>query len=376
MKKNMKTILKTVGISLTTCLFTACSDMNSIFQEYLDRGEHIYISIADTLTIIPGDQRAVVKWKIDADPKLKETVIKWGDNDSIVFPIEREKKGTQWISKEIKGLPEGNLNFIAYNIDIYGNVSLETEKSQMIYGPKYTANQSPRKIASSIVLNENELTMTWNTMENCVGVMMYYTNREGKAQEVFIEPTDTELKLTDFVLGGKFSYKTWYKPTEDCLDTFITEAKEANFPNYYLLDRSAWIATASSDKAGDDGGPAQDLLDGDYETYWHSKWSPDAPLPHWILIDLKDEYEINEIQVYKRLDNTDCKSVTVFTGQDAENVSTEFGKIEFDKTAVPNGKSVVLDGSVSAKFIKCVITESWRVPYASLSEIVVYGKPK
>lgn len=375
MKKNiyMKTI-KIVWSLFAACLFFACDDMSSIHQEYLDAGERIYIGIADSLTVAPGNQRAKLSWKLDADPKLKDCVVSWSATDSVVYPLERVTNDPQWMEVEVNNLPEGSLVFTVYTRDIYGNNSLKREKSQQIYGDRYIENQLPRKIASMDVFNPDKMTMMWNTMDNSVGVNMHYTTRAGKKVDLFIEPDQTEVQLTDFVLGGEFSYETLYLPSATCIDTFITASKVDRFPNIYILDRSNWTATASSDKAGEDGGTAQVLLDGNSETYWHSQWSPDAPLPHWILIDMKQEYEISVVEVFKRLSNTDCKKLDILVSMDGVNFD-KIGTIEYEKTQLPNAKDITLDTSVRAKYLKLLITESWRTPYASLSEVKVLGKP-
>lgn len=369
----MKTI-KIVWSVFVASLFFACDDMSSIYQEYLDKGEQIYIGIADSLTIAPGNQRAVMKWKLDADPKLKDCVVSWSPTDSVVYPVERVTNDPQWMEVEVKGLPEGSQVFTVYTRDIYGNNSLKREKSQMIYGSKYIANQAPRKIASMDVFGPDKMTMKWNTMDNSVGVNMHYTNKSGKKVNLFIKPDQTELELSDFVLGGEFSYETLYLPSASCVDTFITTSKVDKFPNIYILDRSTWTATASSDKAGSDGGKAQVLLDGSSDTYWHSQWAPDAPLPHWILVDMKKVHEVAVVEVFKRLSNTDCKKLNVLVSMDGVKFD-QIGTIEYEKTQVPNSKDVTLATPVKAKFIKLVITESWRVPFVSLSEIKVLGKP-
>lgn len=369
----MKAIKILCGI-IAAGLLAACDDMSSVYQEYLDRGEDIYIGIADSLSIVPGNQRAIVKWKIDADPKLKDCVIKWGETDSIVFPIERTTPAPMWMEREIKEIPEGSLAFTAYTRDIYGNKSLKSEKSQMIYGQKYIDAQSPRKIGSIDVYGPDSLIMIWNTLDNCVGVNMHYRSKLDEKKYLFIEANQTKVDLDDFVLGAEFSYETLYKPSVACIDTFATATKVANFPNMFLLDRSNWVATSSSDAAGKDGGAAEVLLDGNTATYWHSAWGPDAPLPHWILLDLKKEYAIGEVQVYKREGNTDCKALNIQTSMDGVNFA-EIGKIEYEKTQIPNGNGFILSKFVNAKYIKCEITDSWRAPYVCLSEIKVFGKP-
>lgn len=371
-KKMNKHIIIGAFITVSLSGLGACDDMNSINQKYLDEGERIYIGVPDSLTVKPGNQRAIVAWKIDADPKLKDCIVSWGTGDSIIFPIERTNNDPQWLEGEIKNLPEKSLIFTAYTRDIYGNTSIRKEKSQMIYGPHYIALQSARKIASMMAYSMNRLEMTWYTLDNCVGVNMHYMNRNNQMVDVHIDALQTQVILTDFVLEGKFTYETLYKPEANSIDIFETISKEGVFPSYYTYDRSGWSIEAS-DYSTQEGGKAEVLLDNDYNTYWHSNYSPAHPLPHTITIDMKEVNNVIEVQVYKRLQNTDCKKVEISISMD-DQTYTPIGSIEFEKTATPNGKSLVLDSSVKARYIRCNITQSHRDPHASLSEIKVLGK--
>lgn len=365
-----------LGLAFLSILVgTSCSDMSDIYKDYLEQGEQVYIAIADSLTILPGNCRAKAEWKLDADPKLKDCVIKWGENDSIVVPVE--KAGEQWMEATIPNLPEGSLVFTAYTRDIYGNISLKTEKSQAIYGPTYISNLNARKIASIEAVDDENLIINWNSLDNCVGVNLSYTNRSGKQMEYFVAADELKTTLHDVQLGSEFSYITLYRPTENCIDVFATDTPYTmDFPSGFILDRSGWTATSSSDATHkNDGGEAQVLLDDDLNTYWHSSWSPDTPLPHWILIDMQNEYMVTEINVYKRKDNADCKKVELYLSKDGEYFES-VGILEYQKTASPNNLVQTLMESIEARYLKCVITESYRTPFVSLSEIKVSGRLK
>lgn len=371
----MKTskIFETGLILFSLIVGTSCGDMSDIHQEYLDEGEQIYIGIADSLTIFPGNCRAKVRWKLDADPKLKDCVIRWNENDSVIIPIE--KAGEQWMETIISDLPEESLVFTAYTRDIYGNISLETEKSQVIYGPTYISNLSARKISNMEAMDDDNLVIKWNSLDHCVGVNLSYTNQKGESVQYFVASDELETTLHDAQLGSEFSYTTLYRPTDNCIDVFETATPYVMaFPSGFVLDCSKWTATASSDAVHqNDGGVAQVLLDGDFNTYWHSSWSPNEPLPHWVLVDMKSEYVITEISVYKRKDNTDCKKVEIYIGTDGESFALA-GSLEYQKTASPNGLTLVLKEPIKARYLKCMITESYREPFACLSEIKVYGR--
>lgn len=371
---NMKTnnIIGLLGAGLLAMLtISSCDDMAEIYKGYVQDGERIYIGIADSLTIVPGNSRAQVKWKLDNDPKLKESIIKWSEKDSVIIPIE--STGEQWQETTVSNLPEASLIFTAYTRDVYGNVSLKTEKTQQIYGATYISNLGARKIASVEAFSDGSVEIDWNSMDKCVGVNLYYLNKEGKETELFVPADEMVTVLSDAQLGSEFRYFTLYKPTEDCIDTFSTSVPYSmKFPAGYKLDSDGWIPTASSDAAHKGDGDAWALIDNDFNTYWHSSWDPDAPLPHWILLDMKKEYIITEISVYKRIGSTDCKTVEVYVSLD-NNTYDSVGILEYAQTPTPEGLTLTLDAPVKAKYIKCVVTDSYRAPYVSLSEIKVSG---
>lgn len=370
MKKN-SLIAKTLGIFAVALSLASCGDQNEVFQKYLDQGEHIYISIADSLTVLPGNQRAVVKWKVDADPKLKDCVVKYSDTDSVIVPIGNP--GEQWLSTTISPIPEGEVDFTAYTRDIYGNNSLASETTKKVYGPDYLSELLNPTLSGVEASAPDHVKITWESMTGCVGVNLTYTNKNNEQVTRFVE--GTEIVLADAQLGTSFSYTSSFVPTEECVDTFeTTETSIGQFPEGIMLDRSNWTITASSDATHkNDGGKPEVLLDDNYNTYWHSSWSPDEPLPHWVLIDMQQVCSVAEIQVYKRVGNTDCKKVELYLSEDNEHF-THVGDIEYEKMATPNGKSLNLTDAVKGRYLKCVITESYRPPYVSLSEIKVVGK--
>ena len=63
--------------------------------------------------------------------------------------------------------------------------------------------------------------------------------------------------------------------------------------NGVALSRTNWGVTADSQELVDQMAPATAAIDGDTATFWHTQWAPapnnvnDAPLPHWLRVDLK-----------------------------------------------------------------------------------------
>src|SRR5690554_805055 len=106
--KKMRTIF--LGI-LTVCvyfLFPGCSDMNDIHQHYIDREKALYLGMTDSLVALSGEGRVKLKWYVNADPKIEQTVIYWNmRQDSVVKTFVRVEKGIQADSIIIDDLPEG-----------------------------------------------------------------------------------------------------------------------------------------------------------------------------------------------------------------------------------------------------------------------------
>ncbi|KAH9872827.1 hypothetical protein J1614_005221 [Plenodomus biglobosus] len=76
---------------------------------------------------------------------------------------------------------------------------------------------------------------------------------------------------------------------------FASIASSANV----ALSRTGWTATADSFQVGNE--PAK-ALDNDATTFWNSKYSPApvAPLPHWIVVDMKATYNVQAVSIQPR----------------------------------------------------------------------------
>jgi hypothetical protein len=49
------------------------------------------------------------------------------------------------------------------------------------------------------------------------------------------------------------------------------------------IDRHGWVITTDSAQPGNE---AVNTLDDNVATVWHSAFNPDAPLPHWLKVDM------------------------------------------------------------------------------------------
>ncbi|MGQ7869208.1 DUF4998 domain-containing protein [Sunxiuqinia sp. sy24] len=210
----------------------SCSKMNDLHQEYLDQGEIIYPGKADSVQLISGNQRVLLKWQTNADPKLRECLIYWNNRaDSLVVSLE---KGVYKWEAIIEDLEEGDYLFELINYDAEGNNSIVSEQSGYVYGEKYRNRLQNRLVSISIDQDGSELgalNFHWQMVGVDDGVILNYINGNDEAVTVSI-PADVEHTIiTDWKPKSVFSYSTLYMPEEDALDTFAANPVSVEFPS-------------------------------------------------------------------------------------------------------------------------------------------------
>ncbi|MDR0699380.1 MAG: Ig-like domain-containing protein [Tannerella sp.] len=141
------------------------------------------------------------------------------------------------------------------------------------------------------------------------------------------------------------------------------------------LSKAEWTVEVSDERA-DDGGGKDKIIDDDYgDTYWHSQWGPDAPLPHWAIIDMKEPQEVARIATLRRY-NGDTRTLQYFVGDspdpDGEWVKIAEGAYESRESS---NHTLTLDVAtpVTGRYLKLVLPDSFRDVYTAICEIDVYG---
>lgn len=369
----------------------ACDGMNDNIKEYLDRGEINYIGRADSAIAMGGINRIKFMWKINMDPRITSGKIYWNDKqDSISFPIDRELIDEEgYFTHILDDMPEGTFIFNLYHIGMDNSLSIGYEIPGTVYGDIYKSTLSPRKIKRVEALVD-KVNLYWGDAGSSSGVLFTYTNKKGEKKTLDIPISETVTVIEDYILGGEYYYKTTFLPEKGALDQFELESPIEKFPTYYVgdgslddkfpeypkLDRGSWkIADFSSEEVNGEGanGRAAQIIDNDPSTFWHSEWqATTAQLPHSITIDMNTVKDVKCVTIAKRQGNTDLKTAHIEISTD--NRSWEIaGKVEFEKTADPNAKTIVLGEIKKARYMKLVITESHRSPSASISEVYVLG---
>jgi hypothetical protein len=270
--------------------------MNDMHQQYLDEGETIYGAQLDSVSAAPGDKRIELELFALAQ-RIEKVRIYWNDlHDSLDVAIGNQ---TGIFKQIISNLPEGEYIFNLVSFDKFGNKSLKYELTSQVYGEAYVSGLLNRGI-SEIKYEEEDLVINWRTAANILGTSLSYQNATGDTSEVFIPASESTTTILDYKNDGAYWYQTLYKPVENAIDTFKTEAIHDVFPHYVkyvVCDKSLFAEMSLPNDLGrlgwDDNERMERLWDGSvgsqsFPWIFHSDGST---LPGVITFDMGRVYD-------------------------------------------------------------------------------------
>lgn len=145
-----------------------------------------------------------------------------------------------------------------------------------------------------------------------------------------------------------------------------------------LLDRTGWTVYGvdSEELSGEDGG-ADNLLDGDTETYWHTQWKTTDPPepPHYVQIDMGAFFEVTGIRYLPRQDGGINGRITDYIFSVSDDGINWF--VVSAGAFQNNGfeQEIRFDG-VTARFLQLeALGEVNDQPYTTVAELNVLGAP-
>lgn len=152
------------------------------------------------------------------------------------------------------------------------------------------------------------------------------------------------------------------------------EEDAANCQIYVLPLMTATASSEHTPPTGNEGG-AEFLIDGNMDTYWHSRWAdPAAELPHWVQVDMGTDYYVNEVEMWRRGGtNNDIKTCILQLSTDGITYD-DIETYSFSE-ATDKHRSTTLSTPRRARYVRYYITESNRSPYAGIAEIKIDKTP-
>lgn len=215
-------------VLLITCvLYLSCEDMNSVHQEYLDRGEIIYAKKVDSVATYSGHNRA--KFEIYLDTMIVSEVEFIGKTNSGIntgkIPVVQNMTDTGSFIFILNDLSEGENFLEVISYDFSGNPSLPVEVFVNSYGEYYKNGLINRSIHSQRI-NSGECEIRFNVpLENdLLTTSIEYTTTLGENVEVSIGANNNAyVVLPGYDTTKSSQYRSSYLPEPNAIDTFLSE---------------------------------------------------------------------------------------------------------------------------------------------------------
>ena len=194
----------------------------------------------------------------------------------------------------------------------------------------HTANVSTAgEVPISIVRNSKgqvEISASRNKQD------ILYTLNNGKPSPYFMP--------VQFQNGGVIS--AWFKSNPKAITTMKFDKIET---------AQIEVVSASSEESGE--GNAENLVDGDVNSIWHTMYSVTvAKHPHWVDFDMSEVKTLKGFNYVPRQNGTNgnVKDYTLQVSTDGKSWSEPVAKGQFDKSG--SDKKVILDKPIKARYVR------------------------
>lgn len=239
----MKKILNYMLIVLGTVLLTySCKPSDYYYGEYLKNGEIYYPGRVDSLSIIPGNQRGILRFKVTTDPKVNSVRVYLRSSLSPTaevknYPIEASEHGKIKLIT-LDGLSEATYTANVYSFTNQGDSSRSVASSQFIYGQSYIRTLVNRSFSKFDKANANEHFLVLARENNLPRQGTFYPmqftevtyrNNSGDSTTVRITPYEDFASLKNIASPSTVKYRTVYKPVQASIDYFYTAFTEQKY---------------------------------------------------------------------------------------------------------------------------------------------------
>jgi hypothetical protein len=367
-------------------IMVSCTDMMDIHSEYIAEGETIYSVKIDSTIVYPGNNRVKVKGYLKNASLVENIVITWKKADlteSIeTFPYDYDQSVDSF--EVVFSIDEGQYLLNLTSKDADGNSSVSTQSVAKVYGEKFRSFLVNRAIQKAVPNLTGGAKLTFAAPASNLAVVNFnYQTTEGIVKELIIPASQSELVIEDCDLFVPISYSSGYLPTAMAIDTFFCDAESVSLEYLtdvvFEFDKSTWeiIDFSTEENPANEGGgngPAVNIIDNNNNSYWQSEWAAQTgQLPHHITIDMKREFNVFAVDLYRRAGNNHTKSVTLEGSTDGTSWET-FGNLEYSSDASIQNELLELSEGKRMRYVKINIVDSNVPPYVSLGEIYISGK--
>jgi len=193
--KHLKNVFY-IAMLVVVSLINGCSKFDDYKVKYLQAGSISYPGIIDSVQVLSGKNRVMLKGIIVADPKLVKYRVFWNSrNDSIEGLLHPSGK-VDTFKATINNLAEGVLSFEIRTYDKDGNISVPVTATGNVYGDIYQSSLTTRGITKAEVQPDNSALINWadvNADGGVIGMQVKFTDNSGINHHTLLQSTATGL---------------------------------------------------------------------------------------------------------------------------------------------------------------------------------------
>ena len=352
-------------------LFASCEGMNDRHRGYLEGGEKIYAPRVDSLCFFNGKNRVLMQFWLRESPNVRSVDVFWNsDADSLSVPVTPNPSRDS-MEVFIPLAEEKSYTFYVRTTDMFGNHSLRVLGSATSLGDMYASLLTNRAVKSAQATGPVAEIQWYSAADDFFCTEVRYMDTGDELRTVRTFSGETLTRCPDPKPGSLYEYRSLYVPVNS-IDTFYTEWERIS--PLIRFDRTGWSIVSFSDQRADDGGGVNALLDGNLDTYWHSQWGPNAPLPHWAVIDMLGPKEIRRFDTYRKRGITHSKTVIYSVSDDPDPDASSWVKIaEGMFPASGDLLSLTVTATAQGRYLKIYLPDSNSTVLTTIAEIYVDG---
>jgi hypothetical protein len=180
-------------------------------------------------------------------------------------------------------------------------------------------------------------------------------------------PAAQQLRRALAVYAASGAFDPEVTVSRDAIARLLSAAASSNLARM----GAAVVDVDSEDRAN--GNVAANAIDGDPDTFWHTRWVPAYdPMPHRLVIDMRRSVSVKGITYRSRQDmaNGRVGECEVYLSTDGKTWGAPVARGRFSNTDLP--QTLTLDAPTAGRFLKFVImSEVSGAPFAAVGELDV-----
>lgn len=374
--KNSLIWIVSLLVTLVTVV-TGCSKMDDTYRGFLEEGVIKYVGKADSVQVLPGNNRLHLRWLRSADPSVTHAIVYWNNRtDSVEVEIDRSQ---DTIVVPLVNMPEGSYTFEIITFDDFGNHSVEVEAVGRAYGEQYENTLLPRIPEFTEFLDAQTLKVYFTNVTDTTlkGTELIYRNDEMVYDTILVSPDEPFVVLNPFSRGW-LKFRSFFKPSPLAIDQFYTGYDSLRVKGLPVeLDKTGWVATASSfdNRSGSSYRPPSLTIDNDPKTIWVNQITPATYYPHWVQVDMAQVHEgIEGFAIITRVGDSSARPKTAELLTSLDGLEwTSFGDYILEN--ISDMQYLSIPEPVSARYFKVIVKDAHRGGNnAALAEIGLFTR--